>query len=167
MGYDNVIVEAAFPLVIVTVNRPKVLNALDDATVRELTEVFAALAGEPQARCVVLTGAGDKAFVAGADIAAMAGARPRRGGPLARARPGGWVNGGPPPADLMVAARSVAEKVASRAPLAVAEAKRAMREGADLPLAQALGLERELFAGLFATADQKEGMRAFLDKRPP
>jgi enoyl-CoA hydratase/carnithine racemase len=61
--------------------------------------------------------------------------------------------------------RQVAEAIASRAPLAVAAAKRAARDGADLPLAGGLELERRLFAGLFATADQKEGMRAFIEKR--
>ena len=48
----------------------------------------------------------------------------------------------------------------------MADAKRAVREGADLPLAAAHELERQLFAGLFATADQKEGMQAFVEKRP-
>jgi enoyl-CoA hydratase len=48
----------------------------------------------------------------------------------------------------------------------VAEAKRVIQRGAHLPLEEALALETEAFAGLFATADQREGMRAFLDKRP-
>ena len=61
----------------------------------------------------------------------------------------------------------MADKIVSRAPLAVAAAKRALREGADLPLGQGLALEARLFGGLFATADQKEGMRAFAGKRPP
>jgi enoyl-CoA hydratase len=69
------------------------------------------------------------------------------------------------PADLLPAARAVAEKIASRAPLAVAAAKRVMAEGVDLPLGQALALERERFAALFGSADQKEGMKAFLEKR--
>jgi enoyl-CoA hydratase/carnithine racemase len=47
----------------------------------------------------------------------------------------------------------------------VAAAKRAAREGAELPLPAALELERALFAGLFGTADQREGMRAFVEKR--
>jgi enoyl-CoA hydratase/carnithine racemase len=63
--------------------------------------------------------------------------------------------------------RAVAETIASRAPLAIADAKRALRRGADLPLGEANELERHLFAGLFATEDQKEGMKAFLAKRPP
>ena len=71
------------------------------------------------------------------------------------------------PGALLSAVRALADKIASRAPLAVRAAKRALREGADLPLAQALDLESELWGGLFATADQKEGMRAFVEKRPP
>src|SRR5207248_1944091 len=79
----------------------------------------------------------------------------------------GLVNAIVEPADVLPACRKIAETIASRAPRAVADAKRALREGADLPLGEALALERELFAALFATADQKEGMRAFLEKRPP
>jgi len=77
----------------------------------------------------------------------------------------GLVNAVAAPPDLLPAARAVADKIAGRAPLAVAAAKRVMREGADLPLGQALALELEQFAGLFATTDQKEGMKAFLEKR--
>lgn len=56
---------------------------------------------------------------------------------------------------------------ASRAPLAVAAAKQALRRGADAALDGGVALERHLFASLFATQDQKEGMRAFLEKRAP
>jgi enoyl-CoA hydratase len=79
----------------------------------------------------------------------------------------GLVNRVVEPAGLLAAARATAAAVAARAPLAVAEAKRALVRGAELPLGEALALEREGFAGLFATADLREGMRAFLDKRPP
>ena len=71
------------------------------------------------------------------------------------------------PADLMPRARALAERIAGRAPLAVAAAKRAVRVGEDLPLPRALMVEQEAFAALFASQDQKEGMRAFLEKRPP
>jgi enoyl-CoA hydratase/carnithine racemase len=50
---------------------------------------------------------------------------------------------------------------------AYAAAKRALAAAADLPLERGLEVERELFVPLFATRDQKEGMRAFLDKREP
>jgi enoyl-CoA hydratase len=255
MSFQNLLVEGSGPVAVVTINRPQVLNALDDTTLRELTDAFIALQGDAAVRCAILTGAGEKAFVAGADIAAMAGlgapqaralselghrlgavmegARmpiiaavngfalggglefalacdfaiastnaklglpevglgviPGFGGTQRLARrigPGrarelvftgnvigadealrlGLVNAVTEPAALLSEARARAEKIASRGPLAVAAAKRALREGADLPLGQALALEAELFGAMFATADQKEGMGAFLEKRPP
>jgi enoyl-CoA hydratase len=254
MSFQNLLVDAGAPVSTVTVNRPKVLNALDDTTLRELTDAFLALSRDPGVRCVILTGAGEKAFVAGADIAAMAelgpaearafaerghrlaavmesssspiiaavngfalggglelalacdfalassnaklglpevglGVIPGFGGTqrlarrvgLGRARELvytgnvigaeealkiGLLNGVTEPAALLPAVRALADKIASRAPLAVAAAKRALREGAHLPLGEALALEAELFGGLFGTADQKEGMRAFVEKRP-
>lgn len=60
----------------ITVNRPDKLNALNAATLDALLEAFDAAAADPAVRAVVLTGAGPKAFVAGADIAEMAGLRP-------------------------------------------------------------------------------------------
>jgi enoyl-CoA hydratase len=252
---DLVLIEgAAGPVATVTVNRPAALNALDAATLSALVATFTSLALEPAVRCVILTGAGDKAFVAGADIKAMAGMTPaearalsglahglgdlledlhapviaavngfalgggcelalacdfiyasraaRFGQPevnlgvipglggtqrlvrrvgLARARELlytgviidadealrlGLANAVLDPAELMPRVWAVAEAIASRAPLAVAAAKRAVRHGSDLPLSAGLELESQLFAGLFGTDDQKEGMRAFIEKRP-
>jgi enoyl-CoA hydratase/carnithine racemase len=54
-----------------------------------------------------------------------------------------------------------------QAPLAVDAAKRAILRGGDLPLKSGVDLEQQLFAALFASADQEEGMRAFLEKRAP
>jgi enoyl-CoA hydratase len=68
MGYENLLVERDDKIAIVTINRPKVLNALSAATVCELDEAFAELAADREVGAVVLTGAGAKAFVAGADI---------------------------------------------------------------------------------------------------
>jgi enoyl-CoA hydratase len=79
----------------------------------------------------------------------------------------GLVNEVVEPAELLPRARAVAAEIAARAPLAVAAAKRALRRGADLALDDGIALERRLFASLFATHDQKEGMRAFLEKRAP
>jgi enoyl-CoA hydratase len=72
-----------------------------------------------------------------------------------------------PAAELLPATIATAKKIADMGPVAVAEAKRVLHAGAGLPLAQANALEIEAFAGLFATADQKEGMAAFLGKRKP
>ncbi len=61
----------------------------------------------------------------------------------------------------------IAEQIASMPPLAVQAVREAVRLGADAPLEAALSLERRLFERLFDTHDQKEGMRAFLEKRTP
>jgi enoyl-CoA hydratase len=242
------------PVATVIVNRPAALNALDGATLNALLAAFTALAAEPAVRCVILTGSGEKAFVAGADVKAMAEMTPAEAGALAAIShrlgevisgmnapaiaavngfalgggcelalccdfiyasrtakfgmpevglgviPGlggtqrlprrvglarasellvtgavidadealriGLVNGVLEPAALLPRVRAVADAIAARAPLAVAAAKRAAREGADLPLAAGIERERQLFSGLFGTADQREGMRAFVEKRP-
>jgi enoyl-CoA hydratase/carnithine racemase len=60
----------------------------------------------------------------------------------------------------------MARKFAAGPPLALAAAKQAVDEGLDLPLAQGLELESRLFAGLFDTEDQKNGMRSFLADGP-
>ena len=254
-AHPSVLVEGDGPIVVITINRPAVLNALDERTLRELQDALVRLVGSPSVRCAILTGAGERAFVAGADIAAMAGLGPRQarafaelghevghaiealhvpviaavngfalgggcelalacdfvyastnarfgqpevnlgvmpgfGGTqrlprrvgLGRARELvytgavigadealriGLVNAVFEPAELLPRARATAEVIAGKAPLAIADAKRALRRGADLPLGEANELERHLFAGLFATEDQKEGMKAFVAKRPP
>jgi enoyl-CoA hydratase len=72
MSYENLLVETAEGICTVKVNRPDKLNALDAQTMQELEAAFAALGVDAQVRGVVLTGAGEKAFVAGADIAELA-----------------------------------------------------------------------------------------------
>ncbi|MGA0955658.1 MAG: enoyl-CoA hydratase-related protein, partial [Burkholderiaceae bacterium] len=64
-------------------------------------------------------------------------------------------------------ALELAAHIAKLPPLAVQSAKEAMLAGADAALATGLLLERRMFEGLFATDDQKEGMTAFAEKRPP
>jgi enoyl-CoA hydratase len=255
MAFVTLISDGAAPIRTLTLNRPDVLNALDARTLEELDQAFAELETSSEIRCVILTGAGDKAFAAGADIAAMAAMGPqeaRRFSELGRrlgervaglavpviaavngfalggglelallcdfilassnarlgqpevnvgvlpgfggsqrltrlcgaararqllytgdligaeeARTLGLVNEVTALPDLLPRARAIAERIASRAPLAVAAAKRAVRAGEDLPLSRALLFEQGEFAALFGTADQKEGMRAFLEKRPP
>jgi enoyl-CoA hydratase len=71
--YENLTVEVGDRIATVTVNRPDKLNALNSATERELQEVFLSLRDDADVGGVVVTGAGGKAFVAGADIAELSG----------------------------------------------------------------------------------------------
>ena len=70
--YENLLVEVADRVATVTVNRPDKLNALNSATERELQDVFAKIPNDDSVRAVIVTGAGAKAFVAGADIGELA-----------------------------------------------------------------------------------------------
>jgi enoyl-CoA hydratase/carnithine racemase len=69
--------------------------------------------------------------------------------------------------DLPARALAVAETIAALPPMALAEIKRVAREGAALPLEEGLALEKEAFVKVFSTADAREGLAAFLEKRPP
>jgi enoyl-CoA hydratase len=69
--------------------------------------------------------------------------------------------------DLLIEAESMAGEIAQLAPLAIRACLKAMTLGSELPLAEGLALEAKLFASLFATADMREGTRAFLEKRAP
>jgi len=237
---------------VVTIDRPRALNAIDVATMQALLAAFEACAQASHLRAVIVTGAGERAFVAGADVAALAGMTPveahgfsrlgHRVGAAIEALPvpvlaavNGFALGGGcelalacdfiyasttarfgltetrlgvipgfggtvrlakrigvarakellftaetidaaeaarlgivnrvcEPAALMTEARRVAGVICTRAPLAVASAKRALHESADLTEAEALTIEADLFSALFSTADLKMGMRAFLDK---
>ena len=73
---ENVLYEKKGAIAYVTLNRPKVLNALNKATIAELNGVFEAVRDDAAVRGVILTGAGDRAFAAGADIGEMAGNTP-------------------------------------------------------------------------------------------
>jgi enoyl-CoA hydratase len=253
--YENLRYERDGAVATLTVSRPKVLNALNRATLGELLQAVSAFRHDPEARVLILTGAGDKAFVAGADIAEMAALSRSQAEELARqgqrltteieavpkpviaavngyalgggcelamacdlifasenARfgqpevnlgllPGfggtqrlarlvgrtmarqlvftgetvtaqraaeiGLVNAVYASERLLEATREVARLIASRGPLAVGAAKRAINQGVDLALEPALALEAMLFGALFDTADMREGTRAFLDKRQP
>src|SRR3954463_851382 len=251
-NYENILVERDGPIAIVTVNRPKSLNALNSQTLRELTQAVREAA---DARALILTGAGDRAFVAGADIAEMApmgpwqarefselghvltaliedipaatiaavngyalggglelavacdmifasesarmglpevslGVTPGFGGTqrlvrlvgklrakemiftgdlveAKRAYEMGLLNAIVPREKLLEHCKTIARKIAEKGPLAVARAKRLVERGYDMPLRAANRQEAESFALLFDTDDRREGMRAFVEKRPP
>jgi enoyl-CoA hydratase len=254
MAYDNVRYEVDGFIATITIAREKALNALNRQTLNEIGWALRDADGDARVRAVIVTGAGEKAFVAGADIAAMQdlGATEARGFAQAgrtvgdvleamnkpviaavngfalgggcelalacdfiyaseRAKfgqpevnlgviPGfggtqrlprrigtaramelvltgdlidaaealriGLVNKVVAPDQLMAEAKKTAEKIASKGPVAIAYARRAVRKSLELSLPAGNDLEAELFALLFATQDQKEGMQAFLAKRP-
>lgn len=70
------------------------------------------------------------------------------------------------PEELMATCEAIAAKIASKAPIAVAMSKTCINKGYHLDLYSGSALEAEAFGGCFGTEDQKEGMRAFLEKRP-
>jgi enoyl-CoA hydratase len=72
-----------------------------------------------------------------------------------------------PPEELLAKVKEVAKKMISRGPTALAMAKEALRRGAHLPIAEGLALEADLFGMISSTAEMKEGMAAFLEKRKP
>ncbi len=238
----------------ITVDRPKALNALNTATLEQLEEALATVAQKRELRGLIVTGAGEKAFVAGADIAEMMnlnleqslafaarghrvfdamerlhcptlaavngfalgggcelalacdliyasetakfglpevslGIIPGFGGTqrltrlvgrarakeliftgdildAARAKAIGLALDVVPASQLLAHCQAVLGRIAKKGPLAVARAKRVIAQGADLPLAAGNQLEREAFADLFQSADRREGMTAFLEKRP-
>ncbi|MCF6178896.1 MAG: enoyl-CoA hydratase-related protein, partial [Geopsychrobacter sp.] len=78
----------------------------------------------------------------------------------------GLVNKVYPAAELLTAAQKMATKIVSKGPVAVGFAKTALHDGLETDLARACARETDLFGLCFATADQREGMQAFLEKRP-
>ena len=239
---------------VLTIDRPKALNALNPEVLNDLRLAFEGI-DQSEVRCVILTGAGDKSFVAGADIAAMStmtkaegeafgkqgndvflmvenfplpviaavngfalgggnelamscdirlasenalfgqpevglGITPGFGGTQRLARVVGvgmakqlvysatnikasealrigLVNAVYAPDQLMDAARKLAGKIASNAPIAVRNCKRAINEGIELPIAEAVQVEERLFGACFETHDQVEGMSCFLSREKP
>jgi enoyl-CoA hydratase/carnithine racemase len=79
MTYENILLEKKNGIAYITVNRPKVLNALSLATMEELGTAFLDIRADSSIRVAILTGAGEKAFVAGADIGELAKQEPVSG----------------------------------------------------------------------------------------
>ena len=79
MAYQNLLLEIRDEIAIVTIDRPDKLNALNDRTMEELEAAFDGLRADPSVRGVLLTGSGEKAFVAGADITELATQSPLDG----------------------------------------------------------------------------------------
>src|SRR5687768_14723931 len=85
MAFDNLLVDRDAGIAVVTINRPKVLNALNSSTLDELRRAALDLKRDDEVRVVIVTGAGEKAFVAGADINELAVQTPVSGRDLALA----------------------------------------------------------------------------------
>jgi len=245
--------ESRDSIAVITINRPDKLNALNADTVNELRSALEQVASDNNTRAVILTGAGEKAFVAGADIAELAKMNPLSGIEVSRQGqdtfrfmetmrkpviaavngfalggglelalachfrvasenakfglpevklgiiPGyggtvrlprvvgrgraleliltgemidaqeahriGLVNHVYPQAELMAAAEQLAQKIAANGPVAIALAIEAVDHGYHASTEDALRLEANLFGLLASTADMREGMGAFLEKR--
>ncbi len=249
----HILLEKKGNVAIATINRPKALNALNSEVLNDLNTLADTVSADTEIRVLIVTGSGEKAFVAGADIGEMSsltkaggeafgkkgndafrkletlpipviaavngyalgggcelsmacdiricsdtavfgqpetglGITPGFGGTQRLARlvsPGmakqliysarnikadealriGLVNAVYPAEELMPAAEKLAETIAKNAPIAVRACKRAINEGQEHPMDEAIVLEEKLFGGCFETEDQKEGMGAFLEKR--
>ena len=236
---------------IITINRPKALNALNSDVLKDLEAVVDGV-NLDEIRCLILTGAGEKSFVAGADIAQMSdlsiaeaeafsklgndlfrkievlpipviaavngfalgggceismscdiricsenalfgqpevglGITPGFGGTQRLARivgPGmakqliytarnikapealriGLVNAVYPQEELMAQALKMAKGIAKQAPIAVRSSKKAINDGLEVGMDDAIVIEEKLFGECFETEDQKYGMAFFLDK---
>jgi len=253
MTYNTLLYEKEDGIGIVTINRPDSLNALNAEVYTELYELFQELENDAEVRVVILTGSGEKAFVAGSDIPEMqpqssteingflekcriasdriytlskpviaavngyalgggcelimccdlriasenalfgqpeinVGVIPGGGGTqrlsrligMTRAKEliytGGLIDANTALGvglvnkvvsldSLMAEAKELAKKLLTKSGRILSLAKAAMTSGASMSLSDALDLEAQCFALCFATEDQKEGMKAFLEKR--
>ena len=249
---QTLLVESHGPVLLIRLNRPDALNALNAELLSELAETLMRVDADPDVRCIVLTGS-DKAFAAGADVREMAsmsfadafardifgpaaaaiqrirkpiiaavsgyclgggcelamlcdfilcsdtakfgqpeinlGVIPGMGGSqrlthligksksmdmhlsarmmdAAEAERAGLVSRIFWVADLIPESLKVAQTIAAKSTFAVMAAKEAVNRAQETTLAEGLLFERRLFQSLFATQDQKEGMAAFIAKRP-
>ncbi|HEY3124605.1 MAG TPA: enoyl-CoA hydratase-related protein [Thermoanaerobaculia bacterium] len=256
MTGEPVRVETHEGICTLTVDRPEKLNTLNAAVLEALDARLADAQNEPDLRCLVITGAGEKAFIAGADINELARLTPLGGRDQARRGqavldrlenlpipsiaaingfayggglelalactmrvasenakmglpetslgilPGyggtqrlarllgkakaaeliltaekgltaaeagrlGLVNRVVAPGQALAAAMDLALAVAKNGPIACRYALEAIRRGIEMPLPEALSYEATLFGLCASTEDMKEGMKAFLEKRPP
>src|SRR5437870_2422864 len=135
---------------VVTIDRPAQANALDPPTLRDLAAAWRAVAADPEIRCAVLTGAGERSFCAGMDMKTTIPAAQR------------FARGERIEPEVFEGLRSVAT-----APLAVRETRRGVREIVHLSLAEAYKLQEEIGAPLRRSEDAREAQRAFVEKRRP
>lgn len=84
MDYENIYIEEENTIATITIDRPKKLNALNKATIKELHEAFKELDQDKDTKVIIVTGSGEKAFIAGADISEFAHFDVKQGGKLAK-----------------------------------------------------------------------------------
>ncbi|HZU14800.1 MAG TPA: enoyl-CoA hydratase-related protein [Chloroflexota bacterium] len=256
MTYDNILVDHAPPVTTITINRPRQLNALSTRTLQEIHDAVQAAGNDETVRAVIITGSGERAFCAGADIGELQALETAQegyahsrsshqvlfameqldkpiimavngyalGGGMELAMAGdiilasenaafgqpevnlgiipgfggtqrlprligrtralellltgdridaaeafrlGLVNRVVPLAQLLPAARQIAETIAQKAPLAIALTKRSVYEGLEAGPRAGNEAEMAYFGLAVGTADRKEGTTAFLEKRQP
>lgn len=253
VSYETLRIEREGGVALITIDREEKRNALNSIVRRELIEAVRTIERDDEVRVLVFTGAGEKAFVAGADIAEFARRTPLEQREAMRAPrvfevvagstkptiamingfalgggcelavacdlriaaetarlgqpeinlgiiPGGGgtqrlprlvgtgqamrlilsgdlIEAGEalriglvdlvfPAAELRAATLELAGRIASRSPVAVRMAKAAVRAASEMPLSAGLAYETELFVTCFGSEDKREGVQAFLDKRP-
>ena len=150
--------EAEGQIGIIAINRPKALNALNSTVLDELDKTLDGVDLE-SIRCLILTGAGEKSFVAGADIGEMSSLTKAEGEAFGK-------KGNDVFRKLETFPIPVIAAVNGRnAPIAVRNCKRAINEGMQVDMDQAIAIEEKLFGDCFESHDQREGMAAFLEKR--
>lgn len=255
MAYENVLLEKEDRVAILSINRPKALNALNNDTLVEIKQAIEDIKADAGIDVLIITGAGDKAFVAGADISFMqplsaiegrafgalgqevfrmieamekpviaavngfalgggcelamccdfriASTKAKFGQPEVGLgiTPGfggtqrlprlvgsgmakqmlytadvidanealrvGLVNSVVEPEELMDAVKKIAKRIINKAQVAVRLCKAAANEGMQTDIDRGMTIEADVFGLCFATADQKEGMAAFIEKRKP
>ena len=184
ISYDNLLTEARGRVGLITLNRPKAMNALSPALMRELSDVLGRFEADSGIGATVITSS-DKAFAAGADIKAMkewgymdvyladyitaeweAVLRIRMMDAVEAER-SGLVSRVVPAGELLDEAIKTAQKICELSLPAVMMAKECVNRAFETTLSEGVRFERRLFHSLFATEDQKEGMAAFIDKRKP
>src|SRR2546427_693761 len=157
MSYDNILLEKRGAVALLTVNRPQKLNALSSSVLTEIAHAVFDFTSDRSAGAMIVTGAGEKAFVAGADIEELSG--------LDAAGGKAFSEHGQEVLDRIETAEKIVATILSKGPIAIRYALEAIRRGCEMSQNEALGLEAALFGLCFATEDMKEGTAAFKDKR--
>src|SRR2546425_427157 len=142
-NYENLLAERTGAVLTITVNRPKVLNALNHATLDELEAAFAAAQKDDQVRAVLITGAGDKGFVGvGRALEMILTGEPIGADEALRI---GLVNHVYESAELLPKTREILDRILARGPIAIRFALEAAYRGLDMPLDEGLNAESNLF----------------------